>query len=55
MWCSITIFLPPIMNNDTKLIAIGIATALTPPLANIGLGISLKLYNYINDKKLMLN
>lgn len=52
--CGVALPFSLIMNNGTKLIAIGIATALTPPLANIGLGISLKLYNYINDKKVDL-
>ena len=50
--CGVALPFSLVMNNGTKLIAIGIATALTPPLANIGLGLALKLYNYINNKKI---
>lgn len=50
--CGLALPFSLIMNNGSKLIAIGIATALTPPLANIGLGISLKLYKFFNKNKL---
>ena len=50
--CGLALPFSLIMNNGSKLIAIGIATALTPPLANIGLGISLKLYKFFNKNNL---
>lgn len=53
--CGLALPFSLIMNNGSKLIAIGIATALTPPLANIGLGISLKLYKFFNKNKLNNN
>ena len=39
--CSIALPLSILMNNPIRLVAIGIATALVPPLANIGLSLSM--------------
>ena len=40
--CAIALPLSVLMNNPIRLVAIGIATALVPPLANIGLSLSMK-------------
>jgi uncharacterized membrane protein len=40
--CSIALPLSILMNNPIRAVAIGIATALVPPLANIGLSLSMK-------------
>lgn len=48
--CGLALPFSLVMNNGSKLIAIGIATALTPPLANIGLGFSLKIHKMFNNK-----
>lgn len=40
--CAIALPLSILMNSPVRLVAIGIATALVPPLANIGLSLSIK-------------
>ena len=40
--CSIALPISILMNNPVRGVAIGIATALVPPLANIGLSLSMK-------------
>lgn len=40
--CAIALPLSTLMNSSVRLVAIGIATALVPPLANIGLSLSMR-------------
>lgn len=47
--CAIALPLSTLMNSSVRLVAIGIATALVPPLANIGL--SLSISSKTNEQK----
>lgn len=52
--CAIALPLSTLMNSSVRLVAIGIATALVPPLANIGLSLSMryktpKQQEYVNS------
>lgn len=52
LMCGIALPMSIINNSSTRFVAIGIATALIPPLANIGLSFSMQTNEHLNEKEL---
>ena len=52
LMCGIALPMSILTNSSTRFVAIGIATALIPPLANIGLSFSMQTNDHLNDEEL---
>ena len=52
LMCGIALPMSIITNSSTRFVAIGIATALIPPLANIGLSFSMQVNEHLNEDEL---